>query len=567
LLWGSYLENDKDGGLRRLVGERGQAYVILQLTADISLENLSEYYSISSVIDKNIEICVSPQTLEHFISQNFDYIIVAPEDTKAVISANTIDEAMLWESYPTYTQYGEIIRLFSENYPEICKVDTIGTSVNGKNILAVKISDKVGTDEDEPELFYSSTMHGDELGGFVLMLRFVHYLLQNYGTDPKVTALVDNLEIYVNPLANPDGTYGSGDAIVSPTRLNANQKDLNRNFPDIAGTVSTVIQKETTDMMEFIRGRRFILSANFHSGAEVVNYPWDRWSRPHADDAWFYNISRMYADTAHAYSLTPYMTFLDNGVTNGYDWYTTVGCRQDWVTYFMGGRETTIEIDDTKLTPASNLDSLWIRNRESLLGYLGHALKGVTGIVTDSLTGLPLKSKVYIEGYDKDSSHVYSDSIVGRFRRMLAPGEYELRFAAEGYTEKIVSIALSSNMLISNDIQLVPVDYVPEEPEEPEEPGIPLSLDLQERDLLTVFPNPVATDSEFSIYLPTGFGGMVNVVIYDFSGSDVYRGLKIVPENSVIMVDAPSLSPGIYFLVVADYRTKGFSSTRFIVVD
>ena len=55
-------------------------------------------------------------------------------------------------------------------------------------------------------------------------------------------------------------------------------------------------------MMKFMREHKFALSANFHSGAEVVNYPWDRWWWLHADNDWFYNISRKYADTVHLYS-------------------------------------------------------------------------------------------------------------------------------------------------------------------------------------------------------------------------------------------------------------------------
>ncbi len=111
------------------------------------------------------------------------------------------------------------------------------------------------------------------------------------------------------------------------------------------------IQKENLDMIKFMREHKFILSANFHSGAEVVNYPWDSRSWFHADDDWFYSISRKYADTVHVYSVPGYMTFLENGVTNGYDWYSINGGRQDFVTYELQGREVTIELDDAYITP------------------------------------------------------------------------------------------------------------------------------------------------------------------------------------------------------------------------
>ena len=99
---------------------------------------------------------------------------------------------------------------FPKLYPSLCSLDTIGTSINGKLVLALKISDNPAVDEDKPAVFYTSTMHGDETGGFILMLHLADYLLKNYNLDARVKNLIDNLEIWINPLANPDGTYNTG---------------------------------------------------------------------------------------------------------------------------------------------------------------------------------------------------------------------------------------------------------------------------------------------------------------------------------------------------------------------
>ena len=213
--------------------------------------------------------------------------------------------------------------------------------------------------------------------------------------------LVDNLEIWINPLANPDGTYSTGNTISSPVRYNANGFDLNRNFPDPV-TPDTEKQKETLDMIKFMRKHRFVLSANFHSGAEVVNYPWDRWlSKFHADDSWFNSISRAYADTVHIYSGPAYMNFLDNGVTRGAVWYIVYGGRQDFVTGELHGREVTIELDDQYVTPAAQLPLLWENNWRSLLGYLENALYGIHGVVRNINSHVPVPAKVFINGHDK----------------------------------------------------------------------------------------------------------------------------------------------------------------------
>ncbi len=286
---------------------------------------------------------------------------------------------MEWESYPSYTQYDSIMQNFPTLYPSLCDIDTIGRSINGKLILVLKISDNVSADEDEPETFYTSSIHGDETAGFILMLRLADYLLKNYNSSSRIRNLVDNLEIWINPLANPDGTYRTGNTITSPVRFNATGYDLNRNFPD-PETPNTLKQKETLSMVEFLRERRFTLSANFHSGAEVVNYPWDsRWWL-HADDEWFYDISRKYADTVHLYSPAGYMNFMDNGVTNGFDWYSIFGGRQDFVTWELQGREVTIELHDEYVTPETQLNSIWQYNYRSLLGYLENALYGIQRI-------------------------------------------------------------------------------------------------------------------------------------------------------------------------------------------
>ncbi len=182
-------------------------------------------------------------------------------------------------------------------------------------------------------------------------------------------------------------------------------------------------QKETLDMMKFMRSHNFVLSANFHSGEEVVNYPWDRWEIRHPDDNWFYYISRKYADTVHIHSAAGYMTFLDNGVTNGWDWYAIYGGRQDYVTWELHGREVTIELDDNFITPISQLGSLWEANYRSLIGYLENALYGIRGTVTDNITGEAVPAKVFIEGHDADnSSCVYATRSDRRLFKIDSPG-------------------------------------------------------------------------------------------------------------------------------------------------
>jgi len=532
-----------------MVSESGQARVTIPHSGIKSINDLSRAVSISSVRDKIVEIVLSKLTVEWFIAQNFDYTLTEKDDSKGIVSATDIPEAMEWDTYPSYTQYVSIMQDFPVLYPGLCRLDTIGTSNYGKLVLALKISDNAGTDEDEPEVFFSSTIHGDETGGFIMMLRLANYLLENYNNDPELKILVDNLVIWINPLANPDGTYGTGDLISSPTRFNANGYDLNRNFPDPEGP-NTIRQKETLDMEKFLRRHKFILSANFHSGAEVVNFPWDRWWRWHADNDWFYLISRKYADTAHLYSPPGYMTFLDDGVTNGFDWYSIYGGRQDFVTYELQGREVTIELDDEYVTPAANLNSLWEYNRRSLTGFLQNALYGIHGSVSDINTGDPVAARIFIQNHDKDSSHIYSDTLTGSFTRLLSPGLWDLTVSASGYVD-----VLSEDIIVNEgqrtviSIQMTPFINPVDTTDTPE---------------IILYPNPAA--EEMNAVLPEILFGRVKVTVYNAFGIKMREYYEEAAEDIPLRIDVSDMPGGVYILEINKAVTGVSERKRFVVV-
>ncbi len=347
-----------------------------------------------------------------------------------------------WNYYPTYDAYESIMAGFAAAYPDICSLHTIGTLPSGRKLLAVRISDNVDVEEDEPEFLYTSSMHGDETTGYILMLHLIDYLLTNYNQDPRVTAIVNNTDLWINPLANPDGTYRAGNNTVNGARrYNANNVDLNRNYPDPAAGPhpdGNPWQPETVAFMNFAENRHFVMSANFHGGAEVANYPWDTWVRKTADNDWWVMVCREYADTAQFYSPYGYFDDLNNGITNGYAWYSITGGRQDYMNYFQQCREATMEISATKLPPASQLISFWNYNYRSILNYLEQVQYGVRGIITDTITGEPIKAQVFISGHDADSSMVFSSLPVGNYHRLLKAGTYNLTFIAEGYLPRTI---------------------------------------------------------------------------------------------------------------------------------
>ncbi len=286
-----------------------------------------------------------------------------------------------WDSYPKYSEYVAKMQYYATTYPNQCTLESIGTTQSGRDLWVLKITDNVSVNEGEPEFFYTSTMHGDELVGFPLMMRLIDYLLTNYGTDTEVTNLINSTEIYINPNANPDGSYrlGDTDMITSPRRANDNGQDLNRNYPDNTAGLhySGVYEDETIAFMNYAKSKNFVLSANFHGGTELVNYPYDNAyvsQYTHADTDYFEYISVEYATNAQNNSPSGYMTADDDshyivspGVTHGAEWYRVYGGRQDFMNYYHGDKEVTIELSDTKWVSGANLPAHWTYNKQAFL--------------------------------------------------------------------------------------------------------------------------------------------------------------------------------------------------------
>ena len=439
---------------------RNEAYITIKFNDLKDIENLNKIVSVDrhSLNKKSNEInaYVNTNQYKELLNSNFELSVNTPPSLVKTVEMCSDNSAVInWNCYPTYEQYLYLMNKFVSDYPQICSLHEIGQSVDGRKVLAIKISDNVNVEEEEPAFLYSATMHGDETVGYVLMLRLIDYLLSNYANIDRIQELIDTKEIWINPLANPDGTYASGDLNVNGAiRYNSNSFDLNRNFPDpqYGEYPGGTRQVETQDMMDFMQANNFVLSANFHGGAVVVNYPWDTWIDRHADDLWYQNISHQYADIVHDNS-SGYMLDFTNGITNGYDWYSTHGNRQDYVNYFLHSRETTIELSKEKMPSASELNNFWNYNYNSLLTYIEALNTGVYGKVTD-IDGNPIHAQAFIET-DISNSDVFSEQDNGMYFRLLNSGIYNFTYKASGYKDKVVSnVSVTENAQTELNVQL-----------------------------------------------------------------------------------------------------------------
>jgi zinc carboxypeptidase/type IX secretion system substrate protein len=514
---------------------RPEVYFRFQVENKAELKIIGRQLSVDNVVGAWVYAYANRNEFQRFSKLNKKYeILLAPGlqiENPRMMGVEGLRDVNEWDTYPTYEAYVSMMYAFEQDYPAICKVSVLGTLASGRKILAVRITDNLLMHENEPEFFYTSSMHGDELTGYVTMLRLIDHFLSNYGTDQRITSMINNMEIWINPLANPDGTYfGGNESVSGATRGNANGIDFNRNFPDPEDGPhpdDNEWQPETIIFMDFAEMHSFVMSCNMHGGAEVCNYPWDTWFKRHTDTDWWELVCRQYADTIHVYGPENYMSDLDNGVTNGYDWYSISGGRQDYMNYFHQCREFTLEMSGVKLVPAHMLPDYWEYNYRSLINYIAQANNGIKGIVTDSITGQALIAEVFVVGHDMDSSMVFTTLPIGNYYRPIFAGTYDLRASSEGYHTKVVEnvLAINGTMTIKN-IELV---------------SLYADMNELETTIGNVFPNPVS--GNFISIESVEVIDKLN--LFDANGKCVF---ELEPGICKYQIDVSGIDAGIYFL-------------------
>ncbi len=386
-------------------------------------------YSVDSFDGTYARIYLPEEGLRILQSKGFSYQIVGTDPSLYLEKTPS--------GYHNYAEMTQFLQNLVNQYPHLTKLISLGQSVQGRELWALRITDNPAVEEDEPEFKYVATIHGDEPIGTELCLLFAEYLLQNYSTNDRIKKVVDEVSIWLVPMMNPDGRE-------LITRRNVNGVDLNRSFPDYPSDYATFYydggnisiegrEPEIQHIMRWSLEHNFSLSANFHSGALVVNYPYDNDGGPSGveaptpDDALIRWLATQYAiHNTPMYNNTQF----PGGITNGAKWYVITGGMQDWNYRFTGCIEMTIELFNTKFPAGSWIPTLWNNNRESMLSYLECVLRGVRGIVYDRKTGGPVWAKVWVQS---NSQPVFTHPRVGNYHRLLLPGTYNLAFTAPGY--------------------------------------------------------------------------------------------------------------------------------------
>ena len=107
--------------------------------------------------------------------------------------------------YHTYAEMVTEITAAQTAHPGIVQVRSIGKSYQGRDIWVAKVSDNVATDENEPEVMFDSMHHAREHLSLEQDLALLRWLTDGYGTDSRITNIVDTREIWIVFMVNPDG--------------------------------------------------------------------------------------------------------------------------------------------------------------------------------------------------------------------------------------------------------------------------------------------------------------------------------------------------------------------------
>jgi hypothetical protein len=456
-----------------------------------------------------------------------------------------------------YTFLDSIVPL----YPDIVIMDTASTShVKEFKIPVLKISDNPELEEDEPAIGYDGLIHSREPVSMEVCLKLIEYLLSNYGSNPQVTEWVDNIEVFIIPMLNPDGWNYVCEDFEENNYWYKNLHDndssghfnppcdgvnLNRNFdsnweygdPDPCSPryrgAYPFSEKETQLKRKFASEQKYVLSVNYHSAPEDWDYNesvgviLDYLGQSNPE----YVILFPIADSiAHR---TPKLNLSE--CYDAQPFPCDAGFSDCWMIEKNGTLEFTIETAP-ELYP-SGPDAMQIAEDNAMAAlYLLNRVfgPGITGHVYDCDSGDPIVASIKVLeidniGYELEPKT--SDSLYGRFFRMLNPGVYTVQAFAEGYDTVTVENVLVTDTLTEVDFCTV---------------GVEESAVNSQQSAVRVYPNPTSGSSRFAVR--SSQSEHVTIKIYDLHGRKVATVVdEVMPAGEhIVSFDAESLLPGVY---------------------
>ncbi|MEU7900827.1 M14 family metallopeptidase [Nonomuraea sp. NPDC049152] len=150
-------------------------------------------------------VVVTATTAELAAIKRLGYSVVELSSPLPRSGARALDFPPSDSGYHNYAEMTADVNALVAAHPAIASKFVYGNSYEGRQLIGVKISDNVGSDEAEPEVLFTAHQHAREHLTVEMALYIMHLLTEGYGTDARITNLVNNREIWIMPDLNPDG--------------------------------------------------------------------------------------------------------------------------------------------------------------------------------------------------------------------------------------------------------------------------------------------------------------------------------------------------------------------------
>lgn len=202
-------------------------------------------------------------------------------------------------AYHNHVETEDVLTQMASQRPDLFSLSPLGTTVQGRTIWLMSVTGP-GDASDRARILLDGAHHGDEVIGSESLTRFLIQIHEEYDTDPLLQDILDNVVVDVVPIVNVDGVAHVPEcSFYADCRKNANGVDLNRNYPDhwggsgSSGSPGSAIYRgpeplsepETQALSGLLDERDYALHASFHSGAEVILWPYGWTTAPPPEEA------------------------------------------------------------------------------------------------------------------------------------------------------------------------------------------------------------------------------------------------------------------------------------------